>query len=67
MSITLPGLSLAVLQLPIPEGPLGQALFVLIAIAIVILVGRVVLSIAWKLVLIASVIIGALWIVSTVL
>ncbi|NHX35127.1 MULTISPECIES: hypothetical protein [Halolamina] len=67
MSNTLPALSLALLQLPIPEGPIGQALVLLLVIAVVIVVGRVVLSIAWKLVLIASVILGALWIVTTFL
>lgn len=64
---TLSAVSLAVLQLPVGNGMLGQALLVLLAIAVVIVVGRVVLSIAWKLVLIASVVIGALWLVSTVL
>ncbi|MBP1986169.1 hypothetical protein [Halolamina salifodinae] len=67
MTATLPALSLALLQLPMPEGPIGQALIAVIAIAIVILVGRIVLSIAWKLVLIASVLIGALWLVTTFL
>ncbi|WP_435117842.1 hypothetical protein [Halolamina sp. C58] len=67
MSTTLPAASLALLQLPMPEGPIGQALIAVVAIGIVILVGRVVLSIAWKLVLIASVLIGALWLVTTFL
>ena len=58
---------MALLQLPLPDGMLGQALLALLAIAVVIVVGRVILSIAWKLVLIASVVIGALWLVSTVL
>jgi len=64
---TVSALSLAALQLPVGNGMLGQALLALLAIAVVIVVGRVVLSIAWKLVLIASVVIGALWLVSTVL
>ncbi len=64
---TLPAVSRSLLQLPVGDGMLGQALLVLLAIAVVIVVGRVVLSIAWKLVLIASVVIGALWLVSTVL
>jgi len=67
MSITLPALSLALLQLPIPQGRVGQALMLLLVIAVVIVVGRVVLSIAWKLVLIASVVLGALWVVTTFL
>ncbi|QKY18824.1 hypothetical protein B4589_012000 [Halolamina sp. CBA1230] len=67
MSTILPAASMALLQLPLPDGMLGQALLALLAIAVVIVVGRVILSIAWKLVLIASVVIGALWLVSTVL
>ncbi len=67
MTTTLPALSLALLQLPLPEGPLGQALIAVIAIGVVVLVGRVLLSVAWKLVLIASVVIGALWLVTTFL
>lgn len=46
---------------------LGQALLAVIAIGIVVIVGRIVLSIAWKLVLIASVVIGVLWLLSVVL
>jgi type IV secretory pathway VirB2 component (pilin) len=67
MFTTPPALSLALLQLPLPEGPLGQALIAVIAIGVVVLVGRVILSVAWKLVLIASVVIGALWLVTTFL
>ena len=40
MSITLPALSLALLQLPIPQGRVGQALMLLLVIAVVIVVGR---------------------------
>ncbi|ELZ82437.1 hypothetical protein KU306_00365 [Haloferax larsenii] len=43
---------------------LGQLLLVLVAIAVVILVGRLVLKIAWRLVTIAAVIIGALLLLS---
>jgi len=74
MSALTPALASALLQgpallqgLPLPDGLLGKALFAVIAIAIVILVGRIVLSIAWKLVLAASVVIGALWLLSVVL
>ena len=68
MSTLTPLLASALLQgPPLPAGPLGQALIAIIAIGIVILVGRIVLSIAWRLVLIASVIIGLLWLVSIVL
>ncbi|GAB7094172.1 hypothetical protein JCM30237_13240 [Halolamina litorea] len=67
MNTTLPALTLALLQLPLPEGQLGQALIAVLAIGVVILVGRVLLSIAWKIVLIASVVIGLLWVVTTFL
>ncbi|KAB1189231.1 hypothetical protein GJR98_07015 [Haloferax sp. MBLA0077] len=45
-------------------GPLGQILLVLIAIAIVIVVGRMVLKIAWRLVTIAALIIAVLLLLS---
>jgi len=35
MTLTLPALSLALLQLPLPEGPIGQALIAVVAIGIV--------------------------------
>ena len=57
----------APLQGPLPEGILGQAILAVLAIGIVVLVGRIVLNIAWKLVLIASVVVGALWLVTTFL
>jgi membrane-associated phospholipid phosphatase len=55
------------LQGPLPEGMLGQAIIAVLAIGVVVLVGRIVLNIAWKLVLIASVVVGALWLVTTFL
>lgn len=42
----------------LPSGPLGQLLTVLIAIGVVVLVGRVALRIAWRLITIAAVIVG---------
>lgn len=45
--------------------PLGKLLVALVIIAVVILVGRVVLSIAWKLVLIAAIVVGGLWLLTT--
>ena len=57
----------APLQGPLPEGILGQAIIAVLAIGIVVLVGRIVLNIAWKLVLIASVVVGGLWLVTTFL
>ncbi|WP_049985714.1 hypothetical protein [Halobellus rufus] len=44
--------------------PLGQALAVIVAIAIVVLVGRIALKIAWRLVTIAAVVVGALLVLS---
>lgn len=68
MSILAPLLASALLQgPPLPGGLFEQALLAVIAIGIVVVVGRIVLSIAWKLVLVASVVIGALWLLSVVL
>ncbi|RLM57462.1 hypothetical protein DVK02_06770 [Halobellus sp. Atlit-31R] len=44
--------------------PLGQALAVLVAIAVVIVVGRIALKIAWRLVTIAALVVGALLVLS---
>jgi hypothetical protein len=44
--------------------PLGQALAVIVAIAVVILVGRIALKVAWRLVTIAAVVVGALLVLS---
>lgn len=52
------------LQGPLPSGMLGQAIIAVVAIGLIVLVGRFVLSIAWKLVLIAAVVVGALWLLS---
>jgi len=41
-------------------GPLGQLLLALVAIGVVIVVGRVVLKVAWRLVTIAAVVVGLL-------
>lgn len=61
---TLAGLAL---QSGLPGGMLGQALLAVLAIGAVVLIGRIVLNVAWKLVLIASVLIGGLWVATTVL
>lgn len=50
-----------------PGGPLGQLLLVIIAIGVVVVVGRIVLKIAWRLVTIAAVVVGLLLIASLVL
>jgi hypothetical protein len=50
-------------------GPLGSPpglLLGLIALLVVLLVGRVLLSLAWKLVVIALVVVGALWLLGLV-
>jgi uncharacterized protein (DUF697 family) len=47
--------------LGLPASPLGQLLVGLVALAAVVLVGRVLLSIAWKLVLVAIVLVGGLY------
>jgi hypothetical protein len=48
-------------------GPLGQILLTIVAVGVVILVGRVVLKIAWRLVTIAAVLIGLALLVTTFL
>jgi hypothetical protein len=58
-------------QLPVTAlqlGPLGSppALLVgLILLALVVLIGRVVLAVAWRLVVVAVVVVGLLWILGT--
>ncbi|MFB6101217.1 MAG: hypothetical protein ABEJ73_01465 [Haloplanus sp.] len=42
-------------------GPLGQLLLAIVAIGVVVLVGRVVLKIAWRLVTIAAIVVGLLF------
>jgi hypothetical protein len=41
-------------------GPLGQLLLAVVAVGVVVLVGRVVLKVAWRLVTIAALVIGLL-------
>ncbi|AHZ23520.1 hypothetical protein E6P09_14480 [Haloferax mediterranei ATCC 33500] len=58
-------LAVAPLQLGgLLAAPLGRILLVLVAIAVVILVGRLVLKVAWRLVTIAAIIVGALLLLS---
>lgn len=60
-------LSAALFQLQaLPDSPLAKFLVAIVALAVVVLVGRVVLSIAWKLLLIAGVVVAALYAVSLV-
>jgi hypothetical protein len=64
-----PGLAPTASALPLQLGgllgqPLGQALAVIVAVAAVVLVGRVALKIAWRLVTNAAVVVGALLVLS---
>jgi hypothetical protein len=45
--------------------PLGTLLLALVAVGVVVLVGRFVLSVAWKLVVLATLVVAGLWVVST--
>lgn len=46
---------------------LGQLLAALIVIGIILFVGRFVMKVAWKLVILGIVVVGGLWFISTVL
>jgi hypothetical protein len=54
------------LQFGLGLDPLVQLLLVLVAVGLVIVVGRVVLSVAWRLVTIAAVVVGVLLLLSMV-
>jgi hypothetical protein len=61
--------AVAVLQsLPAPDAlagsPLGSLLVALVVVALVVFVGRFVLSVAWRLVRIAIVLVGVAWLLS---
>lgn len=47
--------------------PLGQLLVALLVIAVVIILGRIVLNVAWKLVLIGAVVVGILFVATNIL
>lgn len=69
MEPTLAGVLATLTSLPLQFGglletPLGQAFVVVVALAVVVLVGRVVLRIAWRLVTIAAIVIGVLLLLS---
>ncbi len=56
-------------MLPLQLGPLGSPpalLLGLLALAAVIVVGRVLLSVAWKLVVVAAVVVAGLWVVGAI-
>jgi len=52
------------LQSGLFAGPLGQILLSLIGIAVVLIIGRFLLSLAWKIVTIAAVVVGLLLLLS---
>ncbi|WP_129113034.1 hypothetical protein [Halegenticoccus tardaugens] len=49
-----------------PGTPLGQLFAVLVAVGAVVLVGRLVLRVAWRLVTVAALVVGVLLLVSMV-
>jgi len=49
------------------SSPLGTLLVALVAVTVIVLVGRFVLSVAWKLLVVATLLVGAAWAVTTVL
>lgn len=51
----------APLLIPGLEGPFGLVLLGLIAVGLVVLIGRFVLNVAWRLIKIATVAIAVLW------
>lgn len=48
-------------------GPFGSLLVALVVVALIVFIGRYVMSVAWRLVKIAIVIVGAAWLVLTIL
>jgi hypothetical protein len=63
----LPTIPLALLQVPgILNSPLGKLFGAIVALLVIITVGRVVLSVAWKLLVVAGIGVGALYVVSQV-
>lgn len=50
----------------LPNSPLGKLLVAIVALAVIVLVGRIVLSVAWKMLMIAGVVVAALYAISMV-
>jgi len=48
----------------VPGGLLGRLMVAIVVVAVVVLVGRFVLSVAWRLVTIAALVVGALLLLS---
>jgi hypothetical protein len=49
------------------SSPLGTLLVALVAITVIVLVGRIVLSVAWKLLVVATALVGAAWVATALL
>lgn len=69
MNLTLGSVLAALLSLPMQLGglletPLGQAFVVVIALAVAVVVGRIVLHIAWRLITIAAFVVVVLLLLS---
>lgn len=62
-----PALAFLPAQLGPFSSPIGRLFLAIIVIGIVVFVGRFVLSVAWKIVTIAAVVVGLLWLVSNFL
>ena len=57
----------ALLQLQaLPNSPLGKLLVAIVALAVIVLVGRIVLSVAWKMLMVAGIVVAALYAISMV-
>lgn len=54
-------------DLPLGGSPLGNLLVALVVIALILFIGRYVLSMAWRILKIAIVVVGIVWLVSVVL
>ncbi len=63
-SLQLAGTILVSVLQGLPATPVEKLLVALVALALVVFVGRFVLGVAWKLVRIGIVVVGVLWLVS---
>lgn len=51
---------------PLLVGPMGFLLGALLLILLILLIARVVFSLAWKLIVIAAIVLGVIWLVTVV-
>ncbi|PSP77059.1 hypothetical protein BRC81_10510 [Halobacteriales archaeon QS_1_68_20] len=63
-SLQLSGTTLASIAQQLPATPVEKSLVAIVALAVVVFVGRFILGVAWKLVRIGIVVVGILWLVS---